>query len=467
MQYQEFLSRKSQIGTNSGFEPLWMPDFLFDFQHSLEDWAIRKGRAEIMADCGLGKTPLQLVWAENVVRHTNKPVLILTPLGVMAQTVREAAKFGIEAAVSRDGKVMPNITVTNYERLHYFNPEGFPGVVYDEAGCIKHMDSKRTKDAIGFLRTREYRLLCTAMAAPNDYPELGTSAEALGELGYQDMITKFFKKVTSQDHLGWGRTKYRMKGHAEQDFWRWVCSWARAVRKPSDLGFEDGKFVLPPLTTTEHIVHANRKRDGFLFDMPAVTMDEQREERRRTITERCEKVAELVNGTGKPFVAWCNLNPEGDLLERLIPDAVQVSGSDSDERKEEIFSAFSAGQIRGIVTKPVIAAWGLNWQHCAHATVFPSDSFEQYYQLVRRFWRFGQLNRVQVDVVASEGGRGVLNNLNRKALAADVLFSRLIERMNDSLGIKRSNPFTQEASVPSWLAPKKKRNSRPIKGGTK
>ncbi len=451
--YQDFLARKSQLGSNAGFAPVWMPDFLVDFQGSLTDWTIRKGRAALWADCGLGKTPMQLVVAENWVRKTNKRVLIATPLAVSAQTIREGEKFGIECHRSHEGKFPSSakIIVTNYDRLHYFNASDFTGMVCDESGVIKHFEAKRTAEITEFMRTLPYRLLCTATAAPNDYVELGTSAESLGEMGFRDMITKFFKQQTSKDHLGWGRTKYLLKGHAEHDFWRWVCSWARAVRKPSDLGFEDGRFILPELKTTEHVIAARTKRADMLFDMPAVTLEEQREERRRTMPERCEKVAELVNDTGKPALCWCHLNPEGDLLEKLIPDAVQVSGSDSDEKKEEAFLAFSSGQIRVLVTKPVIAGWGLNWQHCAHETFFPSHSFEQYYQGVRRCWRFGQENPVNVDLVTSEGERGVLDNLKNKADAADAMFAKLVSLMNDHLAIKRGVPFTGQSEAPSWL----------------
>ncbi len=262
--YASFLERKSQVGTACGFKPIEIPDFLFDFQKSLVEWAIRKGRAALFEDCGLGKTPQQLVWADNVVRHTNRPVLILTPLAVAGQTVREGAKFGIDCHRSHDGKIPSGakIVVANYDRLHLFNAADFSGCVCDESGGIKHFDAKRTAEVIEFQRTLPYRLLCTATAAPNDYVELGTSAEALGEMGYQDMIGRFFKQVTAKDHLGWGRTKYALRPHAENDFWRWVCSWARAVRKPSDLGFDDGRFVLPPLTTTEHVIESNHSRSG-------------------------------------------------------------------------------------------------------------------------------------------------------------------------------------------------------------
>lgn len=397
---------------------------------------------------------MQLVWAENVVRHTNKPVLVLTPLAVSAQTVREAAKFGVDAVRSQDGMIPANakIVVTNYDRLERFSPHDFAGAVCDESGCIKNMDAKRTSEIIEFFRTLPYRLLCTATAAPNDYDELGNSSEALGEMGYQDMLARFFRQTTKKDYLGWGRTKYVIRPHAERDFWRWVCSWARACRKPSDLGFDDGKFLLPQLITREHVIEAREKREGFLFDMPAFTLEEQREERRRTMPERCEKAASLVADTGNPAIMWCQLNPEGDMLERLVSDAVQVSGSDSDEKKEERFEAFASGQIRVLVTKPVIAGWGLNWQHCAHETFFAAHSFEQYYQAVRRCWRFGQKANVTIDLITSEGEQGVMDNLNRKAEAADRMFAQLVDMMNDHLKIRRVNPFKQRSDLPTWLA---------------
>ena len=453
MNYHDFLTNKSQVGTQHGFEPTCLPPFLFDFQRHLVEWAVRKGRAAIWADCGLGKTPMQLVWAQNVVEKTNRPVLVLTPLAVASQTVQESAKFGISAVRSHRGEMptTPRVVVANYDRLHHFSPSDFGGVVCDESGVLKDFSGKRTAAVTEFMRTMPYRLLCTATAAPNDYDELGTSAEALGEIGYQDMITKFFRKQTSKDHLGWGRTQYRLKGHAERDFWRWICSWARATRKPSDLGFNDDRFVLPPLITHEHEIVARTKRDGYLFDLPAISLDDQREERRRTLDERCEKVAALVADTGKPAVVWCHLNDEGDTLAKMVPGAVQVSGSDDDEVKEERFFAFASGQIRVIVSKPVIAGYGLNWQHCAHQTFFPSHSFEQYYQAVRRCWRFGQTQPVTVDMVTSEGESGVLANLQRKTEASDYMFDRLVELMNDSLVIKRVDPFKGATETPSWL----------------
>lgn len=452
MSYTAFLDTKTQVGGACGFDPTWVPDFLFDFQRALVEWAVRKGRAAIFADCGLGKTAMQLVWAENVVRHENKPVLILTPLAVGGQTVREGAKFGVDTVRCQDGKLAATarVVVANYERLHYFNPSDFAGVVCDESSILKNFDGKTKAEVTEFMRTIRYRLLCTATAAPNDYVELGTSAEALGEMGFQDMANRFFKKQTSKDHLGWGRTKYAMRPHAERDFWRWICSWARAVRKPSDIGFSDDNFALPKLITREHEVKATRPAPGRLFDVAAVTLDEQREETRRTLPERCGKVAELV-AHKKPAVVWCHLNDEGDLLEKIIPGSVQISGQDSDEKKEETFNAFADGSIRVLITKPKIGGFGLNWQHCSHMTFFPSHSFEQYYQGVRRCWRFGQKKPVTVDLITTDGGADVLANLQRKAAAADQMFAQLVELMNDSLNIKRGREFAQTETVPNWL----------------
>lgn len=454
--YASFLRDKQQLGTDGGFEPYEVPEFLFPFQRSLVEWAVRKGRAAIFSACGTGKTPMQLAWADNVIRHTGNPVLILTPLAVSSQTVREATKFGFDSCHSRDGKYYRPIVVTNYEKLRHFSPSDFGGVVCDESGCLKDFKSKTRAEITEFMRTVPYRLLCTATPAPNDYPELGTSAECLGEMGYQDMLTMFFRDEKKTDrpyyHHAWARMQKKLlRTHAEEAFWRWVCSWARAIRKPSDLGFSDEGYILPGLDIKEHVVEARTKRPGFLFDIPAVSLAEQREERRRTIRERCEVVANLVDHD-KPAVAWCHLNDEGDMLEEMIPGSVQVSGSDSDEAKEEAFERFTAGDVRVLVTKPVIGAWGLNWQHCAHQTFFVAHSYEQFHQGVHRSHRFGQTERVHVDVVASEGEAGVMANLQRKSDQAEAMFSRLVKLMHDQLTIGRSNPFTKEARIPSWLA---------------
>jgi len=455
MNYQEFLHHKTQDGTMSGFKPDFIPDFLYPHQKALLDWSINKGKSAVFIDCGMGKTPISLVWAENVVRKTNGRVLILTPLAVAAQFKLEGEKFGIPITRS-SGENLPasGIVVTNYERLDKFDWKDFSGVVCDESSILKNYSGARKSEITHFMRKIKYRLLDTATAAPNDYHELGTSSEALGYLGYMDMLNKFFKNNlnnSSTGRMGGEAVKWRLKGHAERPFWRWVCSWARAARKPSDLGFDDTDFILPELTESCHPVKVKTLANGFLFDLPACGLKEQRDERRRSIEERCEKLAELVNSHDKPALAWCHLNDEGDLLESLIPDAVQVSGSDSDDAKEEKLIGFQQGKYRVLVTKPKIGAWGLNFQHCNHVLTFPSHSFEQYYQSIRRCWRFGQKKPVHVDIVTTEGEQDVLKNLQRKAKQADVMFANLVEEMNKELSIVKINKHTNEQGIPAWL----------------
>ena len=454
MSYSEFLQLKSQLDSGDGFDPVFMPDFLFDFQSHIVDWSLTHGRTAILADCGLGKTPMEFVWAENVVRHTNGNVLIITALAVGAQMVTEAIKFDIEVHRSNDGKAHRGITITNYEQLHKFNPDDFVGCVCDESSILKSFSGAHRSEITVFMRKIPYRLLATATAAPNDYLELGTSSEALGYLGHMDMLARFFKNDLNNSASGRMRgdvIKWRFKGHAELPFWRWVCSWARAIRKPSDLGFDDTGFILPPMIEEEHLVRVDSLADGMLFALPAVGLKEQREERRRTVRERCEKVAELID-TGEQAVAWCHLNDEGDMLEQMIPDAIQVSGKDSDAAKEEKLLAFSSGQARVMVTKQKICGWGLNWQQCHHTTIFPSHSFEAYYQCLRRFWRFGQKSTVKVDIVTTEGELGVLKNLQRKAAQADRMFSNLVAEMNASMAIDRASKFNTTQEVPQWLS---------------
>lgn len=459
MNYTEFLKQKAQIGGDHGFEPIWMPDFLFDFQKYLVEWSIKKGRGAIFADCGMGKTPMQLVWAENIARKTNGNILIITPLAVSAQTIREGEKFGIEVIRSDDG-TPHRVTVTNYERLHYFNSNDFSGVVCDESSILKSFDGKYKAAITQFMRKIKYRFLYTATAAPNDYIELGTSSEALGYLGYMDMLNRFFKNDQNNSSLRarsarFGgityRSKWRFKGYAEDPFWRWVCSWARACRMPSDFGFDNDGFILPDKTEKQYIIEASRPRNGMLFVFPAVGLREEREERRSTIKERCEKIAELVSDTGEPALVWCQLNDEGDLLEEIIKDGVQVAGKHNDKLKEERLLGFANGDFRVLITKPKIGAWGLNYQHCSHITFFPSHSFEQYYQGVRRCWRFGQQNPVRIDIVSTKGEADILKNLQRKAMAADRMFSKLVEFMNQHLEIKITDNYTETEKIPQWL----------------
>lgn len=452
--YKQFLERRAQLASDGGFTPTVMPDHLFDYQKSLVEWAVRKGRGAIFADCGLGKSPMELAWAENVYRETGKPVLLLTPLAVGFQIVQEAEKFGHDAALSRDGSTPAPITVTNYEQIDKFDPADFGGVVCDESSAIKSFEGTRRAQVTEFMRRMPYRLLGTATAAPNDYIELGTSSEALGDLGYMDMLTRFFvndnRSVSSRGRTAGGKSiDWRLKGHADQPFWRWVSSWARAIRKPSDYGYDDANHVLPELIERVTVVEPRQSRPDTLFDMPAVGLREEREETRRTLEERVEAAAAALEDATHG-VAWCQLNDESALLTKLIDGAVEVSGSDSPDEKEEKLEAFTRGDIRVLVTKPSIGAWGLNWQHCHRMTYFPSHSYEQMYQSVRRLWRFGQKSDVIVDLITTPGGQNVLANLQRKAGQADRMFSELVEHMNTARAIDK-HAYDKTLEVPSWL----------------
>lgn len=454
MEYKEFLESRKQRGADCGFEPIFMPNFLFDFQKSLVGWAIKKGRCALFEDCGLGKTPQQLVWAENVARKNKKPVLILAPLAVSAQTKRESEKFGIDCHRSMDGSIKTNIVITNYEKLSYFKPEDFSGVVCDESSILKSFDGSIKLAVTEFMHKIPYRLLCTATAAPNDYFELGTSSEALGFLGFMDMLNRFFKNDNNNSGLRrlFGEApKWRFKGHSQLPFWRWVTSWARACRKPSDLGFENKGFDLPGLIETEHLVEAETLPDGYFLPIHARNLPEQREEKRRTIKERCERVLSIVKNRNDQSIIWCQLNDEGDYLEKIIPDSVQISGSDSDDKKEKVFMDFADGNIKRLITKAKIGAWGMNFQKCCHVVYFPSHSYEQYYQAVRRCWRFGQKNNVIVDIVLTEGERKIMKNLQRKNIAAMKMFENLVAEMNNSIAINQENKFTKSEEIPSWL----------------
>lgn len=453
--YAAFLARKAQLASTGGLEPRNLPDHLFPFQRHLVEWAVQGGRGAIFADCGMGKTPMSLAWADQVHRHTGRPVLFLTPLAVGFQVIAEAEKFGHEATRSRTGDIDAPIVVTNYEQLGKFDAARFGGVVCDESSILKSFDGVTRAAVTEFMRRVPYRLLATATAAPNDWTELGTSSEALGGLGYMDMLSRFFtNKQRSASSRGRGMggesVQWRLKGHAAEPFWRWVSSWARAIRKPSDYGYDDGAFHLPALDVREVSVDASTPAPGALFDVPAVGLREEREENRRTLVERCEAAAAALSDADTG-AAWCHLNDESNLLARLIPGAVEVVGADSPEAKEEKLTAFTRGEVPFLVTKPSIGAWGLNWQHAHRMTYFPSHSYEQWYQAVRRMWRFGQTQPVRVDVIATEGGRNVLANLQRKATQADEMFSALVAHMNHARDID-PHAYTNRIEVPSWLA---------------
>jgi hypothetical protein len=457
--YDEFLKGKQQSENNFGFKPIFIPDFLFDFQKYIIEWNTQRGRSAIFADCGLGKSPMELVWAQNIVQKTNGNVLLLTPLAVGQQMKREADKFGIEAHRSRDGNIHGKITITNYEQLQHFNPNDFEGVICDESSILKNFNGHIKHQINIFMRKVKYRLLATATAAPNDFIELGTSSECLGYLGYMDMLNKFFKNdqnnsATNKRGRFTEETKWRLKGHAHESFWRWIVSWSRAVRFPSDIGFSNEGYILPKLIEIEHELKCEgRYIEGTLpgFALPAHGLKEQREERRATIEDRCNKAAEIVNSHKGFSVSWCNLNDEGDLLEKLIPDSVQVSGKDSDESKEEKLIAFSEGNVKKLIIKPKIGAFGLNWQHCNRMTFFPTHSYEQFYQSTRRCWRFGQKKSVTIDMIYTQGDEQMIGNLKRKQKQAIEMFEKLVAEMNNSLSINNNIIYTKKMELPQWL----------------
>lgn len=428
MDYAEFLTNKRITVAPSGFDAGPLNPMLFQFQHDITHWSLRRGKAAIFADCGTGKTPMQLVWAEQVARRMNKPVIILAPLAVSHQTVREAQKFGIEASVaitSADIK-SAGIYVTNYEKLHHFDPLMFGGVVLDESSILKSYSGATRNALVESFAATPMRLCATATPAPNDYMELGNHSEFLSVLTRTEMLSTFFV------HDGGDTSKWRLKGHAEDEHWKWVCGWAVMLRKPSDLGYSDDGFALPPLNLVHHVVKSNKQPDGFLFTVEANTLTERRSARRDSLRERVEMAAEIVaTKPNEPWMVWCDLNAEADLAEQLIPDALQVSGSQKDEVKEERMLGFAAGDLRVLVSKPSIAGYGMNWQHCANVVyVGLSDSYEKFYQSIRRFWRFGQRQQVNCHVVTAEAEGAVVRNIERKEADAMNMAREMVKHMS-------------------------------------
>jgi DNA modification methylase/superfamily II DNA or RNA helicase len=424
--YSDFLETKKLLDVPTGIEPAsaLSPD-LFEYQRDITAWALRRGRAAIFAGCGLGKTLMQLEWARQVSQHTGGEVLVLTPLAVAPQTIAEASRFGITAAYARNaGEISRGVVVTNYDRLDGFDPGRFAGVVLDESSILKAFDGATRTQLIESFSGTPFRLACTATPAPNDYMELGNHSEFLGVLTRAEMLATFFV------HDGGETQSWRLKGHAESDFWAWLCSWAVMLRAPSDLGYSDEGFELPPCTIAEHKVPSPEKEGVLLSSAEAQTLQERLEARRVSIPQRVAKAAEIINCIDRPAVVWCNLNAESDALVAAIPDAVAVSGSDDREDKERRLLGFAKGEYRVLVTKPSIAGFGMNWQHCADVVfVGLSDSWEQYYQAVRRCWRFGQRNAVAVHVVSAEAEGAVVSNIKRKDADAERLADGMLQHM--------------------------------------
>lgn len=455
MNYQDFIASKKHSTGNFGFDPIWMPDSAFDFQKHIITKSIRKGRIGMFADTGLGKTLLQLVLAENIIRKTNKRVLILTPLAVAFQFIDEATRLGIgDIEHSKDGKFTKSIVVCNYERLHLLNADDFVCVMLDESSILKNFAGKIRDQIVAFIKRVPYRFLSTATPSPNDFIELGNSSEALGYMGYMDMLTKFFKSNqnsadSNNRNIG---EKFYLKPHAERDFFAWVNQWSVMVKKPSDLGFDNTGYELPSLHVNKHTVRNSNtwciNGQECLFAMPARTMTEVREEQKLTVKERCERAVQLANG--KTSVYWCNLNEESSLLAKLDSDAVEIIGGMSIDRKEEILVSFARGEIKRLVTKARMTSLGLNWQHCQHTVFFPTWSYESYYQAIRRFWRFGQKHEVTCEMVISEGQGRVLQALEEKTQKAIELHESLVKAANrDFNHITRD--FSSAGKLPLFL----------------
>lgn len=423
--YGLFLAAKALTAPATGvrFEPA-LSGQLFPFQADIVRWALKRGRAAIFADCGLGKTLMQLEWAR-VIAETQGPVLILAPLAVAAQTVREGQKFGIDVDYERAmPKVTRGITITNYEMLAHFDPAAFAAVVLDESSIIKSQDGKTRRSILSAFARTPFRLACTATPAPNDYMELGNHAEFVGSMTREEMLSMFFV------HDGGETQKWRLKGHAEQDFWRWLASWSVMVRKPSDLGYDDGDFVLPPLTMHEHVTRMDKPTEGYLFALEAATLQDRIAARRESVSERVSQCAALVNASNEQWVIWCGLNSESEALRDAISDAVEITGSQSEEEKESGITAFLSGEKRVIVSKVKIMGFGLNLQCCRNtAFVGLTDSWEAFYQAIRRQYRFGQKVPVHAHIFIADTEGAVLRNIQEKDAAAHVMADAIVGHM--------------------------------------
>lgn len=452
-EYDSFINSKRATMQPSGFTICThdLHSSLFDFQRDLVRWALRRGRAAIFAGTGLGKTRMQVEWAMNVHRLTGGDVLILAPLAVAAQTVREAAELGYEITMCRSqDDVRPGLNIANYEMLHKFEPVFFDGVVLDESSILKSFTGKIRTDLIDSFAFTPYRLACTATPAPNDYMEIGNHAEFLGVMSRSEMLSMFFVNDTGDT------SKWRLKGHAEDAFWRWVASWGVVLEKPSDLGYADDGYILPSLTITDHVIEVEGD--------PAKTLSQRQRARRETVAERVAAAAEIVNDSDETFIVWCDLNIESEMLTSAIPGAVEVKGGDKPAHKEQAMLDFAAGKIRVLVTKPKIAGFGMNWQVCANMVfVGLSDSFEQVFQAIRRCYRFGQTRPVNVTMITSSREGATADNIKRKEADFRKMVSEMVQYTKDitsesirsadreTLEYEPSNPII----IPSWLRSEK------------
>lgn len=459
MNYDEFVSGKLTRVAPAGFDAGAGWPHLFDFQADLVRWALRRGRCAIFADTGLGKSRMQITWAREVARHTEKPVIILAPLAVARQTSGEGDRIGIAVTVCREAAdVRPGVNVTNYDRVHLFDASAFGGIVLDESSIIKHHTAKTLGALIEAFGATPYKLCCTATPSPNDYVELGTHCEFLGICSRVEMLAEFFV------HDGGDTQKWRLKGHARTAFWKFVSSWGALIRSPEDLGYDGSAYVLPPMTVEHHTIEASQEAvhaSGQLFAMPASSLMERRAARRGSIVDRVHRCADLVNASDEPWIVWCDLNDESTSLTKLIRGAVEVTGSMTSEEKEAALEKFRTGEARVIVSKSSICGFGLNWQHCRNmAFVGVTDSWEAYYQATKRIHRFGQLLPCFVHIFASELEGAVIANLARKERDANAMAEELSREVGAAVreavrGTKRvSNSYDANIQmiVPAWLA---------------
>lgn len=452
--YQEFLKQKAFRAVEAGFTPGELPYPLFDYQEPIVRWALKRGKAAIFADTGLGKTIMQLAWADQVARYTKGTVLVLAPLAVSSQTIEEGQKYGIHVEKADPGAAFfgPGIVITNYEQLHKLNPDEFQGIVLDESSILKGMNGRRRKEITEFGRHIPYRLSCTATPSPNDYMELGTQSEFLGIMSQAEMLAMFFI------HDGGDVSKWRLKGHGESKFFQWMATWAVVIRKPDDLGFDRSRHELPPIVYHSHVVET--APEDALFVEPAQGLQDRNKARKTSVDDRVAKAAEIANSMDGQVLVWCHLNEESEKLTAAIRDAVEVKGSDKPEHKTDSLIGFAHGDIRVLVSKPKIAGFGLNFQNC-HQMIFVglSDSWESYYQAIRRCWRFGQKERVHVHIVSADTEGAVVENIRRKDQQNNVLGQKMVEHMKTMMDIEIFSAATtkteynanQKMELPQWV----------------
>lgn len=457
MDYQDFLKTKASKFESVGFKASSLNPNLFPFQRAIVDWALQLGKAAVFAGCGLGKTGISLSWADAIIEHTGGKVLIVAPLSVTGQTHQEGIKFGVETRVTKTGEVFESdrIVITNYQSLHKFSAADFIGVVLDESSLLKSMSGATKEQILEMFDRTQYKLSCTATPSPNDYMELGNQAQFLGVCSSTEMLATYFT------HDGGDTSKWRLKGHARQEFWKWVSQWAVTIEKPSDIGFDDTGYDLPPIEYHEHVVAVEMVPEvGQLFKLEASDLMDRRRSRRNSIDERVRKCAELVNNSDEQWLVWCDLNDEGDALEDAIFDCIQIAGKDSDDKKESKMAAFISGDAaaRVLVSKASIAGFGVNLQNCHNiAFVGMSDSYEQLYQAIRRCWRFGQTEQVHVHFITASSDGAVVRNIKRKEKDMEVMIKAMIEEVSIGQDLKPTANETIEylanigMIIPNWL----------------